>query len=86
MPMLITFFIGLAGVALPLTAANTVGESCHLVEHRVNVRDDILSVDFDSGAPRGAQSDVQHRTPLRNVDLLAAEHGIAAFGNASLLG
>ena len=36
----------------------------------------ILTVYDDGGSARGAQSDMQHRSLFRDVDLLAAEHGI----------
>jgi hypothetical protein len=40
----------LASVAFPFAAPNAVGESCHLVEHGVNVGHDVFSVNFDFGA------------------------------------
>jgi len=45
-----------------------------------------MSVDQDARASRRAQRHVQHGTPLRDVDLVATEHGVAPLGHAALLG
>ena len=66
----------LAGMALPLAAADAVGEAGHLVEHGVDVRDDVLPVHDDRGVPRRAQGDVEDGPVLGDVDLLAAEHRV----------
>ena len=44
----------LAGVALPLAAADPVGEVGHLVEHGVDLRHDVFAVHHD-GLPLGAR-------------------------------
>ena len=75
----------LAGVALPLAAADAVGEVGHLVEHGVDLRHDVLAVHHDRGVSRRAQRHVQHRAVFRDVDLLAAEHGVDPLAQAGLL-
>ena len=47
-------FDPLAGVALPLAAANAIGKVGHLVEHGMNLGDDVLAID-DDRRPRGAR-------------------------------
>ena len=56
----------------------------HLVEHRVDRRDDVLAVDDDRASLRRAQRDVQHGALLRDVDLLAAEHRVDPRPQAGL--
>ena len=77
----------LAGVALPLAAADAVGRSRPSCRARRG-----------PGAPRsrrrrrwtaplrGAQGDVQDRALLRDVDLLSPEHGVDARSQAGFLG
>ena len=75
----------LAGVALPLPIAHPGGEVGHLVEHGVDLGHDIFAV-HDDGLPfGGAQGNVQDGPLLRDVDLLAPEHGIDASPQAGLL-
>ena len=69
MPMLMTLRMRLAGVPLPLAAADAVGEIGHLVEHGVDFRHHVLAVDDDGRSLRRAQRHVQHRALLRDVDL-----------------
>ena len=76
----------LAGVALPVAAADAVGEGRHLVEHGVHVGHDVLAVDDDRRAARRAQRDVQHGAVLGDVDLVAAEHRVDALAQAGLVG
>src|SRR5262245_38238761 len=76
---------GLAGVPLPLPAANAVGEVRHFIEHRVDVWYDVFVVDDDrcpSGRPQG---NVQNRAVLCDVDLVAAEHRVDASSQTALL-
>ena len=75
-----------AGVALPFAAADAVGEIRHLVEHGVDFRHDIFSVHEDGRAFRRAQGDVQHGAVFRDVDFLAAEHGVDPPAQAGFLG
>ena len=86
MPMLMTFLMRFAGVAFPFAAAHAVGESGHLVQHRVYFADNVLAVDLDLRRLGGAQGDVQHRAAFGDVDLLAAEHGVAPALHAALPG
>ena len=76
----------LAGVALPLAAADAVGEVGHLVEHGVDLRHDILAVHEDGCSFGRAQGHVQHGALLRDVDFLAAEHGVDPRSQAGFLG
>ena len=76
----------LAGVALPLAAADAVGEGGHLVEHRVHRGDDVFAVDDDRLALGSAQGDVQDGAVLGDVDLVAAEHRVDLLAQAGLLG
>ena len=75
----------LAGMSLPLAAANPIAELRHGVEHGVNLGDDILAVYQDGLTFGRTQSDVQHSTVLRDVDPVAAEHGVEPVAQASLL-
>ncbi len=50
------------------------------------VRHHVAAVRLDHLATRRAQGDVQHGAVLRDVDLLAAEHGVAPLGDFALLG
>ena len=76
----------LAGVALPCAAAHASREVRHPVEHRMNVGHDVLAVDQDRRAARCTQRHVEHGSVLRDVDLLATEHGVDAGAQAGLLG
>ena len=66
----------LAGVPLPGTGADAVGEVGHLIEHGVDLRHDVRAVHDDGGALRGAEGDVQDDPLLGDVDLVTAEHGV----------
>ena len=76
----------LAGVALPLAAADAVGEVGHLVEHGMNLRHDVLAVDDDGCAFRRAQRHVQDGPIFGDVDLLAAKHRVDPRAQPGLLG
>jgi hypothetical protein len=76
----------LAGVALPLPGPDPVGEVRHPVQHLVDLLDHIGAVNDQVFAGRHAQRHVQHGAVLGDVDVLAAEHGVAALGHAGLLG
>ena len=73
-------------MALPLAAADAVGEAGHLVEHRVHVGDDVLPVHDDRGVPRRAQGDMQDRAVLGDVDPVAPEHGVDPLAQAAFPG
>ena len=53
MPILMTLRIALAGVALPLPAADPVGEVGHLVEHGMDLGHHVLAVHDDGLALSG---------------------------------
>src|SRR6202000_2799328 len=74
----------LAGVALPLAAANAVGKIGHAVENFVNFRHHVLAIDVDGGIARRAQRHVQHGAVFGDVDLVAAEHGVDFSAQAAL--
>ncbi len=75
----------LAGMAFPVAAADAVGEVCHLVQNRMHVGHHIPAVDEDRSIPWRAQRHMESGPPLRDIDLLAAEHGIDALAQARLL-
>ncbi len=75
-----------AGMPEPLAAADPIGECGHPVEHRVHPGYDVDAVDADALALWCAQCNVEHRTLLRHVDLLAAEHCVDARAQAALFG
>ncbi len=66
----------LAAVALPGAGADLVREGGHAVEHGVHLGDDVLAVDDDRLASRGAERHMQDGPVLAHVDLLAGEHGV----------
>ncbi len=51
----------------------------------MDLLDDVLAIDDQRAVPRHPQRDVQHGPVLRDVDVLAPEHRIAALGDAALL-
>ena len=75
----------LAGVPVPGAAAHAIREVRHPVEHGMNLGHDVLAVDQDRRAARRAQRHVEHGSFLRDVDLLAAEHGVDAGAQAAVL-
>ena len=64
---------GLAGVALPLAAADEVGKVFHVLEDRTDFGHHVLAVDADSVATLVAQSGVEHGTLFGGVNLFAGE-------------
>ena len=75
----------LAGVAFPGAAADAVAEIRHLVEHSVDLGHDVLAIDEDGWPSRRAQRHVQDGAVFRDVDLLAAEHGVDPAAQAGFL-
>lgn len=71
---------GLAGHASALAAAHGVRECFHAVKHGVHVRDHVLAVHSERGALGSTERSVSHGAVLRDVEVLAAEHG----GNLAL--
>ena len=66
----------LAGMPLPLAAADAIGKCGHPVEHGMDLGHHVLAVDKNLRPLRRAQRHVQHRPPFGEVDLVAAKHGI----------
>ena len=85
MPMLTTLRIGLPVCPVQAPLAHAIGEVRHPVEHGVHLGHDVLAVDQDRRAARRAQRHVEHGPFLRDVDLLAAEHGVDAGAQAAVL-
>ena len=76
----------LACMAFPGAAAHAIREVGHAVEHRVDLGHHVHAVDYDRCAARRAQRDVEDGAVLRDVDLLAGEHGVDAGAQAGCLG
>src|SRR5262245_18915888 len=66
----------LAIMALPPATTDPVAKVSHLVEHSVDLRDDVLAVNDHECASRRTQSHVQHGSVLRNIDLLTTKHRV----------
>ena len=73
---------------LPLPGAGTerVGEAAHLGEDGVHLGHHVLPVDENRLVGAVPKRDVQDRTVLGAVDLLAAEHPVAPLGDLGLRG
>ncbi len=76
----------LAGVPLPVAAADAVAEVGHLVEHGMHLRHHIHAVHHDGLRLRGAQGSVQDGALLGDVDLVAPKHGVDARPQTGFLG
>src|SRR6185312_7307718 len=68
----------LPGVPLPLTAPEAIGEVCHFVQHSVDLRYNLLALNYDGCSLGSAQRYVEHRPLLGYVDLLPSKHRIDA--------
>ena len=77
MPMLTTLRIGLPVCPCPRPAADLVGKSRPSVEHGVDLRHDVLAIDQDRLALRGAQGHVQ--TARSSVTLIFSPRNIASM-------
>ena len=66
----------LAGMAFPDAAAQPIGKISHPVQNGVDLGDDVATVVHDRSPARCAQRDVKHSAVLRDVDLVASEHGV----------
>ena len=75
-----------ATVAFPLAAADAIGEVGHLVEHRVNLRHNVLAVDQDVSTSWRTQRHMQYGAMFRDVDLLTAKHRIDPGAQSGVLG
>lgn len=76
----------LAGVTLPLAAADLLGELLHVLQHGVDILDDALAIDLHGLVGDIAESNVVDGTVLGEVDGLALEHGITQLLDIGLLG
>ena len=75
-----------SGVAQPLTRTDAVGKRCHFVQNLMDRGDDVLAIDHDFLAARRAQGGVQDGAVFRDVDLVAAKHGIDPLAQTALSG
>ncbi len=75
---------GFAAVALPVAAANGVGEGAHPPQDLVDLGHHVLAVHFDGGIVTVAQGHMQHRPVLGEVDLFAREHALDPIAEAHL--
>lgn len=75
-----------AGVPLPLSAAELVGEGAHRVEDLVDVGHHVLAIDDQLGVGRQAQCRVQDGAILGGVDVDAGEHRVALVLETGLTG
>src|ERR1700736_3041712 len=73
-----------AGMALPGAASNPVRKFSHLVEHRMHLRDDVLTIDNNRGPLRCPERYVQDSTIFRDIDLLASKHGVDSLPETAL--
>jgi len=76
---------GLAGVTLPLTTPDLLGEFLHVLEDLVDTLNNALSVDLHWPILGIAESDVVNGALLGEVDLVAIEHVITKFLQLGLL-
>ena len=86
MPMLTTLRIGSPVWPRHCAGAHAVAERAHPVEDLVDLLDDVDPVDDQRALARHPQRDVKHGAVLGDVDVLAAEHRVAALGEPALLG
>lgn len=61
----------------PDSTENGIGELLHVRQNGVNVRSDVFSINEDRSVLAIPQSHVQNGPVLREIDLLAVEHGVA---------
>src|SRR5258708_39522215 len=76
----------LARMTLPGAAAESTGEIRHPVQDGMDVGHHIPAVVNDGGTTRRAQGYVKHCAFLRDVDLVAPEHGVDAIPQPRLSG
>ena len=77
MPMLMTLRIGLPVWPVQAPERTRSANARHPVEHLVDLLDDVDAVDHERALARHPQRDVEHGAVLGDVDVLAAEHGLA---------
>ena len=86
MPMLMTLRMRLPVCPFHSPLRTRLAEVGHLVEHGVDLGHNVFAIDDDGCSFRRAQGHVQDRPLLRDVDLLAAKHGVDSRSQARLLG
>ena len=85
MPILTTLRMRLPVCPFQAPDRTRVAKSRHARQHRVHVGHDVTPVDLDHRVGRRAQRRMQHGAILGDVDLVAAEHGVALGRQAALL-
>ena len=65
---------GLAGCPSPIAGSNTVGKLAHLIEHVMDVGNDVRAILEHFAIGRGPQRGVQHGAVFGGVDAIAAQH------------
>src|SRR5216683_4286854 len=75
----------LAGIPSPGAAPHAVREVCHLIQHCVYLGYHVLTIDEDCFLLWGAQSHMEDRAILRNVNLVPQKHSLDAFAQARIL-
>ena len=85
MPMLIMFRMRLPVCPFHAPLRIRFGKYRHLVEHGVNLGNDVHAIGEDLCALWSAQGDMQNRALLGDVDLVAREHGVDVLAQAGLL-
>ena len=83
MPMFTMVLIGLP-VGLPLPGANLVRKRTHLVEHVVDIADNVLTIDVQGCRAGQTKCGVQYSAILSDVDVLTTEHRLAAILQVTL--
>ena len=85
MPMLITFLIGFPVNPLNSSGTDVGALNCRiLLEHGVDILDDVRPSTISDCCRRHAQRHVQHGPVLGHVDVLAAEHRVAPLRHPGL--
>jgi hypothetical protein len=74
----------LAGVTLPLAAADLLGELLHVVQDFVDILDDTLAIDLHWLVGGIAEGNMVDSAVLGEVDLVASEHVITELLEARL--
>src|SRR5690349_19360696 len=77
---------GLARVAVPGAASDSLGESGHLVEHLMHLGHYVFAVHEDRRVSRRTQRQVKDSAVFCDVDFLAAKHRINSAAQIGLLG
>ena len=79
MPMLTTLRIALPVWPRHSPLRNHWEKSRHAIENLMNLVDDVDAIDNQCGVAGQAQCGVQDGPVLRDVDVLAREHGVTVF-------